>query len=177
MKYFKFWNDYDGPVDAGFTYVESNDGWPIRQITACADKYIGSNVRNAPNGLILGDQKMDDDKIESIDEIVWIEHKEFEAVWEAHLNARMKIWNVVKERFPIGIVAEGAIEVFYPQGVIVDLGNEALAVADYNLCKASTRPENMYPKHKVTATVSGYDERNQWIILESPKVHATLVSS
>ncbi len=54
--------------------------------------------------------------------------------------------------------------------VIVDLENDVLGLADYKACKASTTPENMYPRHIVTAVVSGYDEENQWVLLEAPEV-------
>ena len=60
---------------------------------------------------------------------------------------------------------------------IVDLSpvNSVLGLANYAAYKASTTPENMYPRHIVTAVVSGYDEENQWVLLEAPEVQSEVV--
>src|SRR5258708_27974088 len=47
----------------------------------------------------------------------------------------------------------------------------AVGVADYGVCQASTEPQLMYPGNRLTGNVKGYDEENQWIVLESPRVH------
>ncbi|WP_088068065.1 hypothetical protein [Gottfriedia luciferensis] len=67
-------------------------------------------------------------------------------------------------------LAEGKIEVFYPQGVIVSISENVIGVADYIKCKDNSQPENLYPHHKITGKVNGYDEINMWLILENAKV-------
>jgi hypothetical protein len=172
MRYYKYL-DEDGPIGDGYTFVETDDGWAIRQITVHNDNFLASNVRYSPWGLCLADQKVDYDELIDYDEMspIPITKNEFDEVWNLHLTQRRAIWNKVKKAYKIGSKVEGAILIFFPQGVIVDLGEDSLGVADYVECKASTKPESMYPKHKLTATVGGYDEVNQWIILESPQVH------
>jgi hypothetical protein len=66
---------------------------------------------------------------------------------------------------------QGFIQIFYPQGVIINLGDDTLGVADYAVCKSSAQPEWMYPGYKVTAVVAGYDEVNHWLLLNDPRVH------
>jgi hypothetical protein len=70
---------------------------------------------------------------------------------------------------------QGWIEIFFPQGVIVNLGAETFAVADYAATRASARSEWMYLGYTITAIVDGYDEVNQWLLLIHPKVTGELV--
>ena len=167
MKYYKYADEYS-EIAPGMVYLETNDGCAIRQITFNGKEYLSSN-RKYPNGSMgLAEGQTDFDIIE---EIIPISKQEFDEIWNTHLAIHQNEWNATKEAYSIGKEVKGVIEIFFPQGVIVDLGGDALGVADYAESRASTTWENMYPWHHITAIVEGYDEVNQWVILGSPQVH------
>jgi len=168
MKYYKYTFDEDIGGNNEIFYHETKNGWTIRQIIINEISWITSNVKDSEGRLVLADTQLDYD---SESDITTISKQEFDEVWHNCLAPRQAMWEKIKQIHSVGESVEGFIEIFYPQGVIVDLGNEALGVADYAACKASTEPKIMYPKHKITAIVQGYDEVNQWVILTSPKVH------
>jgi hypothetical protein len=167
MKYYKYVDDYSH-IAPGMTYIETEDGWQIRQITCNEEECFASNRKCPPWSLMLGEGQTDYD---SFDDVAPISKHEFEEVWNTHLANHQAEWESNKVLYPVGKKVTGFILIFFPQGVIVDLGDNALGVADYAACKASIKPEFMYPRHKITATVKGYDEVNQWVVLESPQVH------
>jgi hypothetical protein len=43
MKYFEFPEEGD-PTDDGLTYIETDNGWVIRQVTVCDGQFLGSNI-------------------------------------------------------------------------------------------------------------------------------------
>ncbi|MBI9051094.1 MAG: hypothetical protein JEZ00_16855 [Anaerolineaceae bacterium] len=134
MKYYKY-KDEESEIAPGMEYLETDDGWAIRQIAFNGKEHLASN-RKYPNGRMgLADQQCDFDIFE---EIIPISKQEFDNIWNAHLTIHQDEWNAIKEIHPIGKEVKGVIEIFFPQGVIVDLGGNALGVADYAACKAST---------------------------------------
>jgi hypothetical protein len=141
----------------------------MRQITVNGEQYIASNLPYPPWGLCLAEGQIDYDVLE--DAVTEISQREFEAIWQEHLAKHQSAWLTSKQSYPIGRAVQGWIEIFFPQGVIVNLGDGTLGVADYSVCQSSAAPEWMYPGYKVTATVSGYDELNHWVVLEHPQVH------
>lgn len=165
MKYYKYQDD-ESPIGSSVRYIETENNLVLREINFNGADYFASNINYPRWGLCLADQPMD-----FTDEVTPISKEEFDYIWNAHLATRQAEWISVKSRFPVTANISGFIQIFYPQGVIVNLDENALGVADYAACKASTRPENMYTRHKVTAVVKGYDEENQWVVLESPQVH------
>jgi len=166
MIYYKYQDEYS-PIDGGITYVETEDGVAYRQITINGDKFFMSNINYPELGLILAEGKINP----NIDEVEEITKKEFDEIWNIHLNIYQVQWNDIKQRNIIGSKVTGYIQLFYPQGVMVNLGNNCLGVANYAECNASAKPEWMYPGYKITAIITGYDELNQWLVLESPKIH------
>lgn len=169
MKYYKYENVYDHPLGKAMTYLETDRGVAIREITTNGKSWMGSNVKYPPWGVGLPEGQVDYDAIE---DVIPITQEEFDGIWKEHLKSREAVWANTKRAYPLQTIVNGHILIFFPQGVIVDLGGEAIGVADYQACNASTKPEFMYPKHRVTALVTGYDEVNQWLVLGSPKVHA-----
>lgn len=170
MKYYQF-QDSDGPLGDATTYIEVDDGWTIRQITVSPKETHASNIKYPKWGMILADQQVNYDSEESVTSIA---KDEFDSVWNKHLANRANEWSKIKEVYKQGKPVKGYIIIFYPQGVIVELVDGVLGVADYQACKNASSPENMYPNHEVTAIVNGYDELNQWIKLDSPQVSSIL---
>lgn len=168
MKYYKYDDGYR-LVEDGITYVEVDDGWAVRQITVSEEGIYASNVSYPPWGLILADQSIEYDEIE---EVIPIGQQEFDEVWHQHLEQRQVIWNEAKAAYPVGRLAQGYIELFFPQGVIVNLGEGVLGVANHQACRASTPSDvSLGSFLKLTAVVTGYDEVNQWLMLGSPQVY------
>jgi len=167
MKYYKYADEYS-ELDGGTTYVETKSGYVIRQITVNGDRFHASNVSYPRWGLMLAEGHVEWDEI---DDVTPVSKGDFDAVWNAHLERRATIWENGKAAHPRGTRIQGFVEIFYPQGVLVNLGDGVLGVANWEECRASTNSENMSSHRKITGTVIGYDETNQWLILGSPQVH------
>lgn len=168
VKYYKYLEVFGEPYDGSMTYLETVDGIAIRRLTILEDQTIfSSNVDFA-----LGEGQVDYDHEE---DVIPITQQEFEQVWKTHLDRHRTKWNETKEAFPVGIHVAGSIKMFFPQGTIINLSHGATGIADYSQCRASTRPEFMYPKSRITGIAQGYDEVNQWIIIGSPQVHEDVI--
>ena len=173
MKYYKYL-DEESPIGGGVRYIETDDeDVSYREVTWNGARCLASNINYPHWGMCLSDQPAPYDEI---DEVTPISKSEFDAAWNKNLAQTAVRWLFTKLAYPSGTPVQGFIILFYPQGVIVNLGNSVLGVADYKACRHSTKPEFMYPGHKVTATVKDYDELNQWLILDAPKVHAQQIS-
>lgn len=166
MKYYKY-QDEDSLIGTGVRYVEAEDSRSFREITLSHDSFLASNIKYPRWGLMMSEGRVDYD---SIEEVAEIERGEFEQAWRAHLVQNGGRWLITKLAYAIGTRVKGHIAIFYPQGVLVDLGDAVLGVAGYDECRASTEPEFLYPHHAVVGVVSGYDEQNQWLVLSSPHV-------
>ena len=171
LKYYKFLDHWTA-TGTRLTYIEARQGQATRQVRVAGQGYLGSNVAYPGHNMDLPSCAVDYD---AAPEVTPISQSEFEQVWQAHLATRQDRWMAVKHTYPPGTVISGVIRIFYPQGVLVYLAEDALGLADYAACRASTRPEYLYTGHKLTATVQEYDEADQWLILANPHVHAERV--
>jgi hypothetical protein len=168
MRYYKYDDEYS-PIDGGVTYIEVDNGRTWRQITVNGGLYLASNLAYPHWGMTLAEGQVDYDLI---DEVTEISQTEFESVWDTYLVRHQARWSASKQAYPIGTAVQSYIQIFYPQGVIVNLGDDTLGVADYAICRASAQSKWLYPGHKVTAIVVGYDEVNHWLLLGKPQVHS-----
>ncbi|MEW6125628.1 MAG: hypothetical protein AB1757_01080 [Acidobacteriota bacterium] len=165
-RYYKYYNDSD--LFSGMRYVEALNVVAIREIIVNDDAIIASNIKYPKWGVMLAEG---DCAYDSIEEVQKIDLSEFTHYWERHLKNNAGRWHLTKLAYSPGDQVRGYIEVFLPQGAIIDLGNSILGVADYHACKASTRESFVMGKgHFVTARVQGYDEQYQWLILDLPQV-------
>lgn len=169
MKYYKYPNPYIIDDEIATDYIEVAGDTIMRQLSVFADRYISSNV-----DLDLGEKPFEYEVVvEEYDEgIVIITADEFDAVWQKHLQQHEARWLDAKKQFPINTPVIGCIKVFFPQGIIVQLGQQIFGVTDYAHARASTSPEFMYPRYQISGIVTGYDETNQWIELSSPQIHS-----
>jgi oligoendopeptidase F len=100
-----------------------------------------------------------------------IAKEEFERVWNEVNKDQEDIWNKKKEIIKCGTKIKGFIEVFYPQGVVVNIPEyDVLGLANYEECATNSHKRNMHKDLVVYAEVIGYDDVNYWIILGNPKV-------
>lgn len=167
MKRYFRWDDDD--YIGGTIYIEIDDGYATKQIAVTPNKYIASNRKDEEHHFYLAEGLVE------IDEIIEyggseINEEQFFSVWYTYRNDLIDKWNETKEKFPIGVEIEGIIEVFYPQGVIINVSQDVIGIADYNKCSDSTHPENLYPGHKIIGTVVGFDEENMWLVIDNPRV-------
>jgi hypothetical protein len=144
MQYYKYPDEYS-EIAGGTTYIEIDDGWSIRQITVNGAAYLASNVSHPDWGMILGDKQADYEDLAAEGEVIPISKQEFEAIWRAHLALRQAKWEAAKQVYSVGTTVHGYIQIFYPQGVIVNLGNDTLGVADHKACWASQRIRRRKP--------------------------------
>ncbi|WP_051271431.1 hypothetical protein [Shimazuella kribbensis] len=163
MEYFRFEDDDPN----GITYIESEDGYAVRQITVTNNKYIASNRRNKEYGYWLAEGLIDGKEAADFG-VDKIDKSQFEGVWDAYRAELLQDWQKTKDTFPIGQVVEGYIQVFYPQGVIIQISGSVVGLADYEECKHNIKSEKLYPNHKIKAEVIGYDEINLWLMLNNP---------
>jgi hypothetical protein len=167
MNYYKYQDEFS-PIDGGVTYIETDQGVAYRQITVNGEKYVMSNVNYSEWGMMLAEGQIDYTVIEEVQEL---SKEEFETIWNTHLKDQQVQWSKTKERYALGSVVTGYIQIFYPQGIIVNLGENSLGIANYEECKVSAKQEWMYPGYRVTAVVADYDELNYWLVLERPRVY------
>ena len=169
MKYYKYVDTWVDEPNIATTYVETDDGCEIRHLSVIDQRFISSNM-----DLLLGEGQVDYTEVE---EAIPIPAEEFIDVWNTYLDKYLPRWTNIKANFPIGFEIVGFIKIFFPQGVIVSLGNNVWGLADYKKCQDScARPEYMSSWHKITGIVRGYDEINQWIMIASPQVHEEEIS-
>ena len=95
---------------------------------------------------------------------LFISEEDFEIIWSRYSSVYADVWEKEKGRYPLGKRAAGTIRYFYPQGIIIDFG-EIQGISDYDVCRKNSRPENLYPGHKITGTVTDYDDKNMWIVI------------
>ena len=166
MKYYKYL-DEESFIGGAARYLETDRGRAVREVSLNGDVCLASNILYPHWGMLLAEGRVEYDEV-----VTPISKSEFDEAWNKNLTQTAARWLIAKFAYPIGTPVQGSIVIFYPQGVIVDLGRCVLGAADYEACRNSTKAELMYPKHKVTAVVKDYDESNQWLILDSPTVHA-----
>jgi hypothetical protein len=169
--YYKYTDEYN--FAGGTRYIETCEGWSLREVTVADDVLIGSNIKYPKQGLLLSDAQCDYD---DIPEALAIDQPEFETVWERHLKNYAGHWAMAKRAYRVGENVTGYLAVFYPQGTIIDYGNGVLGLADYQACKESTEPQHLYTGHIVTGVVHGYDEKQQWLLIASPKVYPETIN-
>ena len=165
IKCYKYQDAYS-PIQNAITYIETLDGSVLRQITVNTNECIASNLYHPKWGLVLAEGYVDYD---SIAEVELITENDFEEIWSRALKENQRAWEETKSSYPVGSYLIGKIAIFYPQGIIIRIGDNALGVTNYKECKSAIGPEKMYPNHKIEAIVSGYNEKFNWLELSNPK--------
>lgn len=100
-----------------------------------------------------------------------ISQAEFEFLWHEQLQLGIEYWHRTQSLFPVGTRVEGYIEGFFPQGTLINLLEpQAVGITDTSALRPETPAEWMYPRYRVIAEVSGYDEVNQWVLLTRAEV-------
>ncbi len=88
--------------------------------------------------------------------------EEFEGKWNSIINIYQERWSGIKKQYPIGKNVSGIVKYFYPHGAIIELSEaQGCFIGDKNTNLKRVNVE-------VSGIVSGYDDKNMWILLECP---------
>lgn len=87
-----------------------------------------------------------------------------------YLTLQIENWKWAKSAYPIASKVEGYIS-SDSKGVIVYLGPKAYGFISYEECEIKPYELAMFLRRKVTATVTGYDEDNRWLLLGAFQLH------
>lgn len=153
----------------GIWYFEiDNDSVAHRQMVHQEDgSWITSNRKHDGYHFMLAEHPLDVQ--EPYYEV--ISQAEFEELWHEQLQLGMEDWHRTKGLFPVGTQVKGYIEVFFPQGTLINLlAPQAVGITDTSALESETPAEWLYPRYRVTAEVSGYDEDHQWVLLTRAEV-------
>ena len=172
LKYFKSQGEWSA-LESGCTYYETLRGSAQREISIDGHRIVSSNVFDEEHRLCLAEGNVFEDLEPEIEEgiITPIDKSEFEQAWAKQLEARRVKWSAIKDQYVVDTMVTGSIYRFFPQGVIVDLGNRILAVTDHNDALESAGTKPLLTQDRISGRVAGYDEKFQWIILAEPVVH------
>lgn len=161
--YYKYFDDY-GDFD-GWRYFEVDDaGCSWREITTDGENFVGSNVfRFAMSDTCF-------DGYDEEEDVFKITYAEFEEVWEKHLSLRQVVWNTIRDSNPVGKQLTGWGEMWSPQGLLVVFDQNTYGVVHVAAILRHPHNPSSNPRRRLRATVSGYDEQNQWLVLAQPEV-------
>lgn len=104
---------------------------------------------------------------EILDELEIISKNDFEEMWESIIGKHRNEWELTKSSLDIGMEINAIIKYFYPQGVILDIGELFLGIANYEKCKAILGAEKMYPQTEIQLKIDFFDDENMWVGLST----------
>ncbi len=135
----------------------SDDNIAMRQVI----KEVGNVIRISCIEDCLAEGIFDVEDLEG--EILETSMEEFEKVWSNETKPYRNLWKIQKEKYQIGNIVEGEIKYFYPQGIIMQIGEGKGFYVD----KKKNNAYSKYPLDTIKGIVKGYDEKNMWIIISS----------
>ncbi|WP_268625422.1 hypothetical protein [Paenibacillus alvei] len=144
--------------DEMYYFEIDENGTAYRQISKHGD--LHSVVSTAPD-FVLCDQEV---IIEASDRILTKE--QFEIEWQQAIEPSLAAWKKTKKQYPPGRSVRGEIAMFYPQGAIIRVSDNAYAITDYNKLRERTPSQYLYPGYCVDGIVADYDENNLWLVME-----------
>lgn len=164
----KYLKDIQEPGMGTWYFEIDNDGIAYRQMVYHDDGIcIASNRKHELYHFMLAEHPLDAQEPYYKE----ISQAEFEELWHEQLQLGMNDWHRTQSLFPVGTRVEGYIEAFFPQGTLISLMQpKAVGITNTAILKSETPAEWMYPRHRVIAEVSGYDEVNQWVLLTRAEV-------
>lgn len=148
-----FW-EFEGD----YFWIEiTEESFAQRQIIKQADNTVLVSCRQD----CLAEGEIENDYIKNFE----IDKQEFEEKWVQYTKKYHFLWEEAKKIYEIGKKVEGIVLYFYPQGIIFSIG-KIQGIADYDEYSKRSSLSNLYPHHKITGKVVGYDEKNMWIVIK-----------
>ena len=152
-------------------FYEVTNNYAMRQVLLSNDRIVGSNRKDEAFDYFLAEGSINIDDLDVIDEnFKIITKKEFEEVWLKHCECYKSEWEQIKNKFKLGLQVQGEVEVLYPQGIIVKLEENTIAITDYDDCLKNSSVTSIYPHQYISCKVKEYDEENMWIVLQMPRI-------
>lgn len=72
-------------------------------------------------------------------------------------------WQHLKNTLKINTIITARIVCFYPQGVMLDIGQGFYGVADYQACKDKLGADKLYPHHTLDVAVRAFMDEYLWV--------------
>ncbi len=176
MQYYQFLDKF-GRLKGSTTWAELDRGFVLRQISILGDEVLASNRPHPEHGYHLPTGYIDYaayNQIHAADidkglikPVAKITPEKFDAVWQKHLAQNESEWATVKKNHSLNTVLNGEVRAFYPQGVIISVGEKVSGIANYERCR-EIFGHTLMPRMPVQVTVGGYNERMQWLIFIEP---------
>lgn len=148
--------------DERYYFEIDEKGTAYRQISKHGDSHY--EVSTAPD-FVLCDQEV---IVEAGDRI--LAKEQFEIKWQQAIEPNLAVWKRTKKQHSPGSKVSGEIAMFYPQGAIIRLSDNAYAVTDYNKLREQTLAQYLYPGYCIEGVVSHYDDINLWLVIEDCKI-------
>jgi ribosomal protein S1 len=105
--------------------------------------------------------------IDCLESLTQTTQKEFLDIWNKVTFPHLKNWDKLKIELEIGQIINANILCFYPQGIILNIGQEFYAIADYGECKNKFGADKMHPNEKLEFTIGEFDNNNLWVKLKT----------
>jgi hypothetical protein len=101
--------------------------------------------------------------------IVSVTREEFDWAWESALASRRAEWEELKRRLPIGRVSDARSLIFYPHGVVMQLGEPFVGLLPLEAYRAhfaeQLQREPLSVHWSLAAAVEAFDDHYQWVLL------------
>lgn len=91
--------------------------------------------------------------------------EKFNETWSLFILKHQKSWNEIKERLKVGSEVNAKLQYFYPQGVILDIEEKFMGIAEYDKCLEVLGTKRMYPENRIMGKIKSFDDENMWIEL------------
>lgn len=166
--------DTDDPFETGHkctVFYEVINDYAMRQVLLSDSKLVGSNRKDETLDYFLAEGRINIDDFDVTGEnLQIITEKEFKEVWLKHCELYKGEWEQSKIKFKVGMQVQGEVEVIYPQGVILKLDENTIAITNYDDCLKNSLVTSVYPHKYISGKVKEYDEENMWIVLQMTRV-------
>ncbi len=159
-KYFKYNNEFES--DALYYVALDEDLYCLQAIYETKEKLINTSLSVNDPGFFLPEGSFKD----AIEHITAIEEAEFTNKWNQSIAPYLKTWHILKQERSIGEQISAEIICSYPQGIILNIGQSFLGIADYNACKNVWGVDQIYPKNIFSLNIIGFDDVNMWVKLQ-----------
>lgn len=174
MKLYMKYIDSDNSLEAGgvcTVLYEVIDNYAARQLLLSRGKFVGSNRKDKKLDYFLAECSISIEDLKNTDEkFQIITQKEFEKIWGEYCELYKDEWNRSKSKFKVGTQVQGIVEAIYPQGIIIKLEEETVAITNYDECINNSFVGSIYPHQCVKGTVKEYDEKNMWIVIHDSRI-------
>jgi hypothetical protein len=104
--------------------------------------------------------------IDCLEHLTVTTQKEFLDIWNKVVSSNLDSWNKLKSELVIGDKINAKIICFYPQGIILEIGQLFCAIANYDECRNHFGGDKMYPREEIALKIEGFDDDNLWIKLK-----------